>query len=332
MKKVLLTVLTLIAFAQGAVSPALGACGVPNPNNTCGGSVPCHCGDTVVASRNLDSSDPVLRTACPDDGLYVASGVTLQINGTIRDLPNPRDDCSGIVVGVPGATGATRVVVKIGTIVGFDSGVEAGDFNGTSGGGKVTESQFLRLQIVDSADTGIGLTGDNNVIERNIITSENISGGQAGILVRTGSHNTVSLNRTETSGVDGIKLQGGSDNTVSRNLSQRSGSSSSGFRIDGNRATVDRNTSKDNSADGFTISGTNHTVTRNIAARNADNGFSVGATGSTFTSNVSKYNGGFGIEDVTAPGPGTSGTSNFYTANLCTGNGMGTSNPLGLCF
>jgi hypothetical protein len=310
MKKVLLTVLTLITFAQGAVSPALGACGVPGPD-TCGGSDPCHCGDTVVASRNLDGSDPVLKTPCPDDGLYVASGVTLQISGTIRQQPgvsHPIDNCSGIVV----APFATKVVVKRGTIVGFNFGVEAGD--------SVTESQFSRLKLVDNSDIGIRLTsgGSKNVIEKNIITGSTFV---AGIDVNDGVGNTVRLNNTEISG-DGIRVQGGSDNIVSRNLSQRNkGGLSSGFKIGGDSATVDSNTSTDNDTDGFTIGGTKHTVTHNIAARNANHGFStvdatgflVDATDSTFKSNVSKHNGGSAIFDPNFPG-----SNNKYPNNICT--------------
>ena len=63
--------LALIASAQGAVSPALGACQAPGPACGDGIGVPCSCGDTVVTYTRLSGSDPVLQTPCPFDGLFV---------------------------------------------------------------------------------------------------------------------------------------------------------------------------------------------------------------------------------------------------------------------
>src|SRR5262249_60332800 len=104
-------ILTLACFAQGvgALSSVQAA--------DCGSGIGvCHCGDRVVTNARLNGSDPVLRTVCPCDGLIVASGVTLEIRGTIT---GESDLCSGIVV----EGGATGVTVKTGRVTGFGLGV-----------------------------------------------------------------------------------------------------------------------------------------------------------------------------------------------------------------
>src|SRR5262245_30684672 len=88
--------LALISFAHSAVSPALAQC-VFAPGPPCGEGVgPCRCGDTVVKSTKLDRSDPVLQTPCPENGLAVASGVRLEVGGTVRAAAG--NTCSGIMV------------------------------------------------------------------------------------------------------------------------------------------------------------------------------------------------------------------------------------------
>lgn len=94
--------------------------------------VPCVCGDRVVRDTTLISpavdpvnGDPVVSTSaadvCPADGLIVADGVELDLNGnTIRG--------SNIRTGVLIQAGADDVKIKNGTIRNFKSGVafEAG--------------------------------------------------------------------------------------------------------------------------------------------------------------------------------------------------------------
>src|SRR5262247_3599635 len=107
--------LALISFTHGAVPPALAQC-VFVPGSPCGERVgPCRCGDTVVTSTRLDGSDPVLQTPCPMNGLSVASGVRLEVGGTVRAAAG--NTCSGIVV----LPNATNVVVTTGKIVGFQT-------------------------------------------------------------------------------------------------------------------------------------------------------------------------------------------------------------------
>ena len=107
--------LPLTVLGEGAVSSALGA--------ACGdGVAPCRC-----------------------DGLFVLSGVTLQISGAIR--AQEHSVCfvnSGIIL----EEGATNVVITNGRIEGFVVGVAASSFVG-----RVTRSEFSRLQIVEGSSS-----------------------------------------------------------------------------------------------------------------------------------------------------------------------------------
>jgi hypothetical protein len=80
------------------------------PPGSCGGSVPCACGDRVVLDRTLDDGvDPVTTTVCPADGLIVADGVTLDLGGAILRG-------RGAGAGVRIETGATDVTIQRGKL------------------------------------------------------------------------------------------------------------------------------------------------------------------------------------------------------------------------
>src|SRR5262249_28324449 len=114
-------ILTLCLGTLGAatVEPARAA--------DCGEGVgACRCGDRVVPNSRLGGSDPVLTTTCPCDGLIVASGVSLQIGGTIT---GESDACSGILI----EGNATGVAVTDGRITGFGLGVDGDSLGAASG-------------------------------------------------------------------------------------------------------------------------------------------------------------------------------------------------------
>ncbi len=80
------------------------------------------------------------------------------------------------------------------------------------------------------------------------------------------------------------------------------------------------------------MAGVGHQVTLNFAhdSKAGHSGLSVSATASTIARNCTDDNAGFGIQDHTT-GHGTLGTANTYVLNHCTGNGLGLSDPPGLC-
>src|SRR5262245_19556536 len=294
--RVLLTMvlLGLTTLGAGALQPA--------PAADCGEGVgACHCGDRVVTNTRLRGSDPVLRTACPCDGLIVASGVSLEIRGTIT---GESDLCSGILL----EGNATGVAVTNGRITGFGLGVDGDSL------GPVSGNRFANLQIFGGFG-GFLLTGDANVVESNVVRGALVSG-----VLLIGDGNTVRLNRAEGAALFGLSVVGDA-NVISRNVALRN--SGDGIALAGQNATVDLNRAEYNSGAGFVLEGTGLTVSRNIATSNALDGFAVGASASTLDRNRSDYNRLFGIEEL--------GTANVYLNNRCSGNDLGASNPPGLC-
>jgi hypothetical protein len=288
--------------------PVVGIGQAPAIAADCGGAVPCSCSDTVVADRTLvPGVDPVVSGSCPQSGLIVAAGTSLDLgSGTIRAERAPDAPCPDF--GVALGEGAT---VTGGRIVGFE--------NGITGGSSATISV---MQVLDSCFFGIFLEGDDNTVTKNIVRRTD---ARAGIAV-FGDRNVVTLNRVETSSF-GIIVEG-KDNVVRRNLAYRN--RFGGIVISGEQATVELNQAKYTSGTGFEFLGSEHTVSRNIAFDNDATGIVSGCTGCTFDRNRSSANGGFGIEDSTA-GSGTGGTASTYTRNVCSGNVLGDSSPPGLC-
>ena len=323
-----------------------------DPPTSCGGSVPCACGDRVVRNHTLRGSDPVTRTVCPADGLVVANGVTLDLGGsTLRG--------QGAGAGVRIEAGASEVTVRRGTIAGFATGVH---------GEGTTAVRLANLRVLDSGRDGVILTGDGHTVEIATIQGNGEIGvavvgtatrlsrlqvngnGRAGVRVVGSGHtveqstiegnggagvevggdaNQVALLQVTGNGADGV-LMAGTGNQAARINATRNGGD--GLQIQGANATVEGNRATSNREAGLLIHGTGHTVRSNIAGQNAGTGLQMlGTTGSQFERNRGENNGGFGMTDDST-GTGTSGTANTYTQNICgRGNAAGISSPAGLC-
>jgi hypothetical protein len=306
----------------------------------------------VVKDRTLRGADPVTRTVCVADGLVVAAGVTLDLGGaTLRG--------QGAGAGVRIEAGATDARVQSGRITGFATGVRG---EGTTG------VRLANLQVIDSGQDGVTLTGDGHTVEVATIQGNGGHGvviagqasrlsrlqvrgnGRAGIRMIGNNHtlehsgvrgngergaevsgdgNEVALLQVEANGGDGVFMTG-TANHATRNAATRNGGD--GLQIQGVGATVDSNRATSNREAGLEIHGTAHTVTSNIAGLNAGTGLEMlGTTGSRFDRNRGENNGGFGITDDST-GTGTSGTANTYTRNICgRGNAAGISSPADLC-
>ena len=289
---------------------------------TCGGATPCACGNRVVADRTLTSADLVTTTVCTGNGLFVANGVKLNLGG--RTITG---DGGAADVGIMIEGGANNVVIQGGRVTGFGTGIAT--FNATVG------SKLTGLQILSNGE-GINISASSTTVTQSVIRRND---GDCLILLngpQVEDLNTVSLIRCEDNGGNGLVVFGVM-NTVARNVLLRNGGD--GAIIGGAGDIIDRNQSKYNGGSGYDIVGLNHAATLNIAQSNGADGFTVSAGGSTFERNSSSYNGraedgqpadGFGIRDTSTDG-GTSGTANFYSANNCTGNGLGDSSPAGLC-
>lgn len=290
----LVVTLSLTVLGARAIPQAVAAdCGT--------GIGPCQCGDRVVTNTRLSAADPVLRTACPCEGLIVASGVSLEIRGTMTGAD---DTCSAITL----EGNATDVVVRNGRLTGFGVGINGDSLGAVSG------NRFSDLQI-QGGFAGVLITGDDNLVER-VISRDTFV---AGILL-LGNGNTVRLNRVEGAALFGLTVVG-DENTISRNVAQRN--SGHGIAVAGEHVLLDANRSEYNGGAGFVLEGDFVTASGNMAIANALDGFAVFASDSSLAGNRSDHNVFLGIADV--------GNGNTYAGNRCTGNGAGPSDPPGLC-
>jgi len=361
---------SLVVFIALATAAAWGApCGdTSGPGDS---DIPCACGDTVMTDTVLNATDPVTTGVCPCNGLIVRSNVTLDLGGrtisgsrtcvgidigggaaganavirggqiarfdtgvlqsgeggdnTLHDLRVVENSDRGVLLNLAGNVVENCIVSRNGGI-----GIDLNIGNDPPGGGVVQ-----RCRVEDNRGDGIvagarGVVVKSNIVRRN--AGRGIDVGSSG--------NTVSLNRVEDND-QGIVVFADGDfgpTSVTRNVVLRN--RGDGVEIKGVGVLVDRNQSKYNLGEGFDITGTGHAVTLNIAVSNGEDGFTVSATGSTFERNSANYNGradrgqpadGYGILDTTRDS-GTGGTANTYSANRCTGNGLGDSSPPGLCF
>jgi len=347
---------TVVSQGQGFQNP-FGIAVVPlrvgpPPVTSCGDDVPCSCGDRVVKDRKLRGSDPVTKTVCPADGLVVATGVTLDLGGTTL---RGRDMGAGVRL-EPGATHAT---VRNGTITGFATGVR---------GDGATGASIANVQVRNSNQDGVTLSGDGHSVEKSVIEGSGglgvavvgqaarLSGlqvignvaagvrllGDGHVLEKSelaanarrgaeigGDRNQVVGLQVEGNTGDGLLVKG-TGNQAAKNSATRN--LENGLEIQGDRAVVEKNESTNNGWAGLEIHGTGHQVSSNVSEKNTKAGLQVvGTTAGQFERNKSENNRGFGITDDST-GRGTSGTANSYTKNVCgKGNARGASSPAGLC-
>ncbi len=116
---------------------------------TCGGTVPCKCGDSVIASRTI-RGDPVVGGFCPGDGLIMDTpGVTLTLKGNLFGSADPHTTRGpGIGIHIT----ADNVTLRGGRVEGFQYGTY-GTTNGSSIGAITNDH---------NAVSSVHITGNNN--------------------------------------------------------------------------------------------------------------------------------------------------------------------------
>jgi hypothetical protein len=202
----------------------------PAQAKDCGGTIPCACGDNVVANRTLEK-DPVLKGFCPGTALFMNTpGVTIIIKGPgpigSLDPHEQRGPGDGIRVN------ANNVTIRGGKLEGFQHGIV-----GTTNG-----STILDVNSDHNAVNGINLTGNGNTIQDSKGTHTLGNGlgegaGEDGILI-TGNNNVLRENygQKTAAGFVGIRVIG-SNNLIEDNFVEKGNGGgilvTGGFNVDG---------------------------------------------------------------------------------------------------
>ena len=234
------------------------------------------CGDVVKRSVVLGTS----LLNCPDNGLIVgASRLTIDLNG------HTIDGKSGSEAGIFNDHGYSDVVVRDGTITGFDDGVLIAARNATG--------NVLTDLLLDGNDVGIAIDGaDENIIEDNEFAGGNDDGieingngnvvegneilDEAPAIEIEGNDNEVANNDIvypTASGRGGAIVFDGEDNLVENNDVFAGGD---GVIGNGDDNIVDGNDLEGGSGDGIAIfGGSGNDVTGNDVEGYSDNGILV---------------------------------------------------------
>jgi hypothetical protein len=177
------TTCVLIIGSAVLVSLAFNA---PARAKDCGGTMPCACGDNVVASRTLES-DPVLKGVCPGTALIMNTpGVSIIFKKKpLAGSSKPREQWGpgfGILIS------ADNVTIQKGRIEGFRRGI-----TGTTNG-----SRFIEVNAEDNAEHGINITGNGNTFDGSAGSQSRGPNPSDGTLI-TGNNNVLTNHYSEKS-------------------------------------------------------------------------------------------------------------------------------------
>lgn len=204
--------------------------------------------------------------------------------------------------------------------------------------GVVDNSFIIKNKIIHAGDDGIDVNGNNNIIEKNIITDpqedgvELDSGGdfsntgniirsntiknaiQVGIIVY-GTANTAEKNQILKAHNDGVQIDG-VNCIVTKNRVQ-SPSDDGIFILPGSTGnTVSENTITKPSGDGVDCNGDTNTITKNKVSGSGDIGFEIDGTNNTITSNKISGSSNLDIQDTNGAGVNVYSGNKFKTSNL----------------
>jgi hypothetical protein len=209
-----------------------------------GSRVACACGDEVVSSTTLSSTDPVTVEPCSGDGLIVSvprdsTGITLDLGGLS-------------IVGT--GTGVGIRVVRGGSegsrIVGGGSGgalAEIANFRtGISGSGRNVLAEVSGIYVHDNRSDGLRIHSSGVRIEG--VVSE--SNGRDGVSL-LGHGNRVDGVVSDGNLADGVKVRG-KEATVS---ADSAGNRGNGFVVSGHGNRVDGSTAASNGGVGIVTAG-----------------------------------------------------------------------------
>jgi hypothetical protein len=300
-----LMIVCAIFMGLGFSSPTLA--------QTCGGNIPCECGDNVEFNRTLVyGQDPIVRAVCPGDGLIMNTpGVVLNLNGN-------KIFGSGSGVGILIGDGVNNVTIE------NTGGGGAGPDNFGVGIATAGQTSGSRISAVRPHANGLGtiprgdgifLNGDGNVLI-GILAKNN---GNNGVTV-IGNSNRLEGHNDEYNGVHGIFVDGNGNELIANLASEnRKKSPGAGIMVTGDGNTIERSRITKMNTWGIVVQGDSNTLTQNSVTKQDIDGIIVHGDGNVLTDNKSQSSKGVGIsveEDDGVPSSDPAAS----TGNIVSGN------------
>jgi parallel beta-helix repeat protein len=215
------------------------------------------CQFSVTSSVKLTADVGSEASPCLFYGLIAAkSNITIDLNGYTIWGQIGDDDPINPEVGVWVPNGASRVVIKNGTMRGWQNSVRIESNNNTVNGVVSAGSEF----------SSIVLLGNDNTVSNN-----HVSQGNNGFAA-TGDRNRFSRNTATLNAKSGFSLAGDRLKIVSN---EASGNGEDGFTLTLTRGSVSKNKVSNNGIWGFYIDAQRSTVKGNRAAGSASSGLLV---------------------------------------------------------
>jgi parallel beta-helix repeat protein len=274
---------------------------------------------------------PSVQVAATSGTLSVTTDTTLTEDhdgDIVIDMDNVTLDCAGhTVTGTGSGIGIwadfrTGVTVKNCDVSGFQDGIQLSN---------TASSTLVGNSAHDNSSVGIYL----NASDGNTVTDNGADdNGTFGVLLNgSASSNTFTGNTASGNGGPQFSFDDSSDGNIVSNNSASGGEAGFALTSGSSNNTFSGNTATGASAGGFgnDVTTSANTFIDNTASGNAENGFDIQGVGNSLTGNRSHLNGWYGFSDETTGGTGDGGTDTSYSDNLCIGNGLGGSIPLGLC-
>lgn len=279
--------------------------------DTCGGNIPCQCGNTLTASRTLVSGvDPIVASTCTGDGLIINTAeVVLDLNGNkLRG--------SGSGAGVLIDNGVNNVTIKKGRVDGFQTGIGTGTEIDTAGTTNGSTIEGIRPNV--NTGHGILLKGDNNDLIGILAKRSGING-----VTVIGNNNLFQDHNDEYNGFHGLFVQGDFnqliDNRTSENAKAKTGSGD-GIHVEGSNNTIEGSDVTKLNINGIVVVGNENTLNANSVEKQkgvgtqGGDGIRVDGDNNVLTDNAAAANTGFGIRVVGA-GDATASTGNQVSLN-----------------
>jgi hypothetical protein len=271
---------------------------LPVSAQTCGGTVKCSCGNTLVADRRL-AGDPILVNPCPGDGLIIGvSGVTLDINSKAL-----KGSGTGVGVLVPAGVHDVNIVGRPpGRVIQFGTGIKIAD-----GASHVTVRE---IQAYYNTGDGILIEGDHN----SIISSPGRHDGNNGLTVMNGNHNVITGLNNEYNGDNGFFIQGHFNEIISNKASENDKNKQghgNGIEVIGDNNIIRLNWLSKLNTNGFIVVGNNNFLEGNLTTKHKLWGYTVTGDNAVLINNKATE----GTDGILVQGSGDPFASSGNTSN-----------------